>query len=917
MTKLHFALTFSILLIITGCSDKTSEEYIALAESKIQQDDIPSAIIDLKNAIGVNPRDAKSRFLLGELYAQRGSSAAAEKELKRALELKYEPNEVLPVLANVYSLQYKHAEIIELVENSRNLAPEVSTSLLLYKALAHFQLGEPYKAKKAVADANEISSESLYSKLGNAYIDFSNNDIDVSLEKIKQILKEQPDFADAHLLKGQLTSVTNDQAGAVESFEKYKELLPQNYQSRVLLANAYVKNKQFEDAEKELDELLKVNPEQPFVNQLKAAVRFQAQDFIKAKLHSETAIQNGSSNVPNKIIAGVSAHRLGSYEQAYTYLSSIKNRLPKDHPILKMLAILELKLGTSSESGLTLTSLEGLTEDDVILLSAASAQLMQEGKTTELKAVLDQIDSIEFSDPLRIAQKGMLRLSLDDIDGLADLEQALALDPEQNTANTALARAYIDNELYDKALDLSASWIEQKPEEVYGYILAAVSYVKLNNVIQAEKMYKQALAIEPSNIAANNYYADRAESAGDKQGAVAYLSKIIKANSGHIASLRKYFVLQQDLGKTKEGLEPIESAFNQEPDKLQFRLLFAQALLSQKQYSRSISILEKFTPSETSPEKFWVVLGNAYLLNEQIDEAVDVTKNWKSVQPNNKGAYLRLIALHESSKEYAKALDAAKLARQKFPADEQFNMLITYFNIVTGDIKAAERSFGRLSESAVNSVVGQGLYGQILLEKGDAATALPKLKISYQQKTSQANATLVAKAMKELKQYSQAIAFLQKHQQQVNKSVATEVQIAELAILSDDYDLAVKQYEAVIALDPDNSRALNNLAYILIEQENYNKALIYAKRAAALSPEYAPVLDTYGTTLFKTGKVDEAVDVFEKVYNLDKSDIKAALRYVEVVIAANQTNKAAKLLNGLKSDDPVIQAEIQRLKAGI
>ncbi|MBL4630692.1 MAG: hypothetical protein JKY14_05865 [Paraglaciecola sp.] len=155
MKKLYLALIFSCLLIIAGCSEKTSDEYVALAEEKVQQNDIPTAIIELKNAIGVNAQDPKSRFILGKLYAQRGSSAAAEKELILALELGYEPNEVLPILARSYSLQFKNEQIIELVNESRNISPEVNTSLLLYKALAHFQLGEPYKAKKAIADANE------------------------------------------------------------------------------------------------------------------------------------------------------------------------------------------------------------------------------------------------------------------------------------------------------------------------------------------------------------------------------------------------------------------------------------------------------------------------------------------------------------------------------------------------------------------------------------------------------------------------------------------------------------------------------------------------------------------------------------------------------------------------------------------
>jgi putative PEP-CTERM system TPR-repeat lipoprotein len=480
-----------------------------------------------------------------------------------------------------------------------------------------------------------------------------------------------------------------------------------------------------------------------------------------------------------------------------------------------------------------------------------------------------------------------------------------------------LARAYLDKELYDKALELSTTWIEQKPKEVYGYILAAVSYSKLKKTNQAENMYNQALIIDPSNIAANTYYADKAVVAGDKKSAVAFLSKILRANSGHVDSLRKYFILQRELGDSVDGLKPIERAFNQDPEKLQFRLLYAQALFTQSQYTQSIAVLEQISPSDISTDRYWVVLGNAYYFNGQLDKAVVIAENWVAQQPDNRDAYLRLIALQDINKNYVQALSVTTSALKKFPGEEQFGMLVTYFNIVIGDLKAAELSFASLSDNTRKSASGQGLLGQILLEKGDAKSAMPKLKAFYEQRASQANASLVAKALKELKQYSQAIAFLQAHQVQTGKSIANDIQIAELAIISGDLELATSQYIAVLKSEPDNTRALNNLAYILIDQGNYQKALQYAKRAAELSPEYSEVLDTYATTLFKTGQFNEAVEVFNKVYNLDKSNTQVALRYAEAMIAAKQTSKAEKILSGLKSDEPVIRAEIKRLKSEI
>jgi putative PEP-CTERM system TPR-repeat lipoprotein len=919
MKKLCLALVCSSFLIISGCSEKTSDEYIALAEASIQQDDIPSAIIELKNAIGVDAQDPRSRFMLGTLYANRGSAAAAEKELIRAFDLGYEPNEVLPVLANAYSLQFKHAEIIKLVEESRNLSPEVSTSLLLYKALAHFQLDETYKAKKAVADANEISADSLYSKLGNAYVDFSNKQIDTSLEKINEILREQPDFADAHLLKGQLTSVSDDKEGSVKSFEQYKKLLPNTYQSRVFLANAYIKNKQFEEAETEIDLLLKVNPEQPFINQLKGVVRFEAQDFSFAKQYSEKAIQNGSSDVANKIIAGVSAFRLGNYEQSLKYLSSIKDKLPPQHSILKMLAVLELKLGITSDSGYTLTSLEGLTEDDVILLSATSAQLMRDGKSSQAKSILDKVESIEFNDPLRIAQKGMLRLSLDDIDGLTDLEQALALDPDQDVANTALARAYIDNELYDKALELSNTWIQQKPEEVYGYILAAVSYSKLKKTNQAENMFNEALIIDPNNIAANTYYADKAVAEDDKKGALVLLDKIIRAYPEHIDSLRKYFVLQRDLGDSVGGLKPIERAFNKEPEKLQFRLLFARALVTQEQYIQSIAVLEDFSPSDISPDSYWTILGNAYYFTGQLDKAIDVIQSWVSKRPNIKGSYLHLIALQDITKNSRDALSTAKLAQQKFPKDEQFSMLVIYYNIATGELKAAERSYANLSDDSKQSVEGQGLMGQILLEKGDAKSALPKLKAFYEQKPTLENTVLLAKAFNIDNKHKEAIQFLQQHTQKFGINKVYQHQIAELAITSENYDLATNEYKNILSVDADDTRSLNNLASILILQNDFAEALDYAEKAVALSPNNPVFLDTLGVIQFKLGLVSESIETLELAYELKPESINISLNYAEALLAFNQKQPAKKVIDGIDMAKTNFQqkGQMQQLRLGL
>jgi len=915
MTKFYFALVFSVLLIITGCSKKTSDEYIALAEANIQKNDMQSAIVALKNAISVNAQDPRARFMLGNLYAQRGRGAAAEKELVRALKLGFEPNEVLPVLANVYSLQFKHAEIITLVEESRNLTPEVSTSLLLYKALAYFRLGEPYKAKKAVSDANEISSDSLYSKLGNAYVDFSNQHLDKSLEKINEILLEQPDFADAHLLKGQLTSVSKNAKGAVESFAKYKELLPETPQSRLFLANAYLRNKQFDEAEKELDSLLKIMPEQPIVNQMKGIVRYNKQDFEEAKLYSEKAIQNGMDNISNRVIAGTSAFRLQNFEQAFKHIDPIKDQLPKNSPMHKLLTLIQLKLGLTQEAGQSLLDFDELNENDIILLSSASALLLKNGDFEQAKKLVELADSIDYTTAVNLTQKGLLKLSFDELDGITDLENALQLDPKLNVGNTALARAYIDNGLYEKAYQLSKVWIEQKPNEVNGYILAAVSQVEKKNTTEAEKMYQMALSIDKANPAANIYFADKSEAAENSEAAVNVIYEVLKTYPDNLIALRKYFVLNKKLGFPEKGLNLIKESVEKNADNSETLLLYVQALYSNKQYDQVTKIAELDNLTALSEGKVWDLLANAHIKLGQEDESVRALNHWRITQPNNRHAFIRSINLQDLLGDNQKALQLVKSANQKFENDTQFRLLAAYFYMRNGQLSEAKSAFNLLPEDVKDSSIGKGVLGQILLANDESQSAIPLLKEFYEVESTNQNAMLVAKALKNADKVGRAFDFLKTHADDNEHTLLIDSQLAELSILNGNYAQAEKYYKAILLDAPENVRALNNLANVLILEHKYEEAVPLARKAAELLPENALILDTYSQVMKKTGRNKLALRLAQKAYSIHSDSPELSLNVAELLILNDKNAQAKEIIDKVLDNTPDTVARIKLLRS--
>ncbi|MEI8648905.1 hypothetical protein P4S73_15190 [Paraglaciecola sp. Hal342] len=72
---------------LVGCDSKSAEEYIAAAKVQYQKNDTQAAIIDLKNAIALAPKNKEARANLGKYYLGAGSFVESEKELRRAIEL--------------------------------------------------------------------------------------------------------------------------------------------------------------------------------------------------------------------------------------------------------------------------------------------------------------------------------------------------------------------------------------------------------------------------------------------------------------------------------------------------------------------------------------------------------------------------------------------------------------------------------------------------------------------------------------------------------------------------------------------------------------------------------------------------------------------------------------------------------------
>ncbi|MCK4997974.1 MAG: hypothetical protein KAS23_00515, partial [Anaerohalosphaera sp.] len=80
---------------------------------------------------------------------------------------------------------------------------------------------------------------------------------------------------------------------------------------------------------------------------------------------------------------------------------------------------------------------------------------------------------------------------------------------------------------------------------------------------------------------------------------------------------------------------------------------------------------------------------------------------------------------------------------------------------------------------------------------------------------------------------------------------------------------SIKQHEIIIEKNPSNTSVMNNLAFLLADNdEQLDKALNYAKRSHEASPGDANKMDTYAFVLYKLKRYDEAEEMSKKALGI-------------------------------------------------
>lgn len=912
--KLIKRTTLAVMLtsaLLSGCSEKSMESHLADARNYASQQQLDAAIVEYKNAIQKAPKAAEPRFELGKLYLQQNNYAAAEKELNKAMDLGHPVSQVIPLLSVAYQQSGAENALAEVDYRAEGMTAVESAEVGFYKLQALMQLGKNEEAQALLAELSTLDTSSVYKGLIDSYAFVLENDMEGALAATEALREQAPTNKDVLQQLAKIYLQNGEPEKAAEVYGVYVSQYPDDVTSKFAYAALLIEIRDLDKAQPIVDDLLVLNENHPLLNTFKGIIESANENYAKALEHLEIAVQNGRSDQVVRLVAGFSAYQIQDFEAAQRHLTMVASSLPDNHPGLRMLADSMLQLGENDEALEVLARVEGEQGVDAALFSKASYQLLREGNVVGAQQMVEKSEGVSTTAE-DLSRLGVLQLSLNDIDGLVNLEQAVEQAPESVTSQATLLRAYIATNQLEKAKSAAKEWHEASPQ-------TAAPLIYLGNIATAEGAYQDAAQYldkaSELNDAGNEVTYSRAKllvAQGNQESAIAFIRAFIDENPADVQALALWFALAMENGNTDAVLKHAQTQFNANEGDINLRLLLARMYSLTSQLDKTVSLLRAVEGDESSPQTFWNLKGQALIATNNVKEATTFFDRWLSFYPQDKNAVLGKLLIVDSQKQFKQGLALTNKVLSKRP-DAQLTLLKAYFHSRLGQSKPAWEIINSVSDEVKALPFVRGVIARLHLIDKAPEQAVEHAKAAYDATSNSDNALLLVAALEMSGKKEQAFSFLQKHVNAHNNDVQSAMLLAERQI-GNDRAAAIDTYELILTKTPDNFVVLNNLAYLAFEDKDLQRAEELAKKAVSLQRENADAVDTLAQIYIAKGEKEEALTLYEQISTGPIANDEVYLNHVALLLELDKKALAKRRLVSREFTSEAAKQRVEKLK---
>ena len=894
-------LAVAALILVASCGNDPAK-FVASAKDYIAKKDLAAASIQLRNALQQEPTNGEARFLLGTVLLESGDLVSAEKELRRALEYKYPAAAVIPQLAKTMLELGQAKQVISELTATNLDNPAAQAALSVELGYAHIALGELKEAGASFDAALASQPGDPRARVGKARLIAMDRDLPGAMKIVDEVLAKSATDPNALALKFELLFAQNEREPAKEALTQLIKVQPANTQARHALITMLIDERSFDKARAELDVMMKVAPSDVRPRYLEALLAFRQGDAAKAKGPILEVIRVAPDHLPSRLLAGSIELQLGQLADGGGSLSQDHRRCAAEQLCALLLATVYLRQAQPAKAEETIESALRQDPQNPLALQVAGEVALAKGDLARATGYYEKAAAADKGNARLRTRLAQARLAGGDINqGFKELESASAIDPGQYQADIALILAHLRRREYDQALAATATLEKKQPDNPLTHDLKGRVYLLKRDRNAARASFEKALTLKYDYVPALRNLA--AMDLADKQPGAArkrFDDVLAKAPGNESALLGLADFLVATRAPAKDVTATLERAVKANPDSVSAQLALIVYLSRIKDVKGALAAAHAARTALPNNPRILEALGVVQLAAGEVSHAVTTFSSLVAAYPESPAPLVRLARAQVVAKDYEAAIGSLRRALSLRPDQVELQGSIAAIQVAAGNPGEAMKEARALQAARPKDPAGFVLEGELLVNQKKYNEAVNAYSEAMKRGSSPAIAirlhTFLQRAGKQGEATKLASGWIRDHP----KDVVMRLYLADRELKRRDFAEAAKGYKEILSIQPENTHALNNLAWTLGELKDPD-ALGYAEKAYRLAPANAAIADTFGWMLVERGDAKRGVEILAKAAAAAPDALVIRMHYAKALLKDGDKANARKELQAVSS----------------
>lgn len=850
---------------LSACARSPEELYERALESA-KAGDPGSAVVDLKNALQERPNYGAARRLLGEQYLRMGDSASAIKELQRALEQGEAEHELLPLILRAEIDNGNSAAVLERL-NKLN-ADDLNAPLWTLRGDALVESNDADAAVDAYRNALRLDPKSADAHLGLARVAWSRNDAATAEREFALSLQLGPKSARAWLTKGDFALSRRQFPTAVEAFTAASKNGQgfDRVRAKIGLARTYIFSGDKENAQVNVDLVLKQAPDLPMGHYLAALLAHQKGEYARAEEQLAMVLARAPDHVPSIFLKGVVNAAQEKWLVAEEALARVVALVPNDLQSRKLLATVYLRQDQVEKALNVLEGAQSLGVDDPQFQAMLGGAYMRADQTEKGMVALERAAELAPTQPEFRTQVALGNLAIGD-SALAteQLRAAANQSAEDMRSDMLLVMVLLREKKFDEALAEGQRLVRENPKDPVRYNLVAAAWIGKGNDAEAEKVLRQALTINPKFGPAKLNLALLAQKRNDVDGAYRLFQEAFADDKTNYRALAAIVQIEMARNRTQQALAILERVRIDQPKALEPRSMLLSLYSQLRDYNAALGIAREALNIQPRNPAVRLAHGRVLLSLQRYGEAVQAIESLA-----RDSAYTGVDMLYELARarlatrnlpEARRVIDLAlQQSQRKHAPSIQLAIAIALQDKRVADARAL---FGEFQQVRGDGAETQELSGDLAMAENRPADAVAPYRAALRAAPSTTMVGKLSSALVQSGKPAEAVTELQAWIRQYPRDTGARLQLADVYLGAGQMTQAQATYEAVLQASPENPFALNNLAWIYLQRGD-RRAGVLADKALRLLPDNPEIMDTAAWIRFKSGSKDGVLSMLRK-----------------------------------------------------